>query len=123
MNSRDLIAGLALAALGTFVALYACESYPIGRVARMGPGFAPVALGWILAGFGAVIALLALRKAAPPIDQLSFEWRPLLPVLTAILVFSGTVETLGLVPATVALIMLAAMAVPLHRALHLHGHV
>ena len=110
IDTRDLIAGLALAALGAFVAWYASDHYAIGRVSRMGPGFAPVALGCILTGLGAIIALLALRKAIPPADQLPFEWRPLLAVLTAVLVFSGLVERLGLVPATVALVMLAALA-------------
>ena len=110
IDTRDLIAGLTLAALGAFVAWYASDHYAIGRVSRMGPGFAPVALGCVLAGLGTIIALLALRKAIPTADQLPFEWRPLLAVLTAVLVFSGLVERLGLVPATVALVMLAALA-------------
>lgn len=59
IDTRDLIVGSALAALGIFATWYASDHYPIGRVARMCPGFAPLALGCILTGSGATIALLA----------------------------------------------------------------
>lgn len=45
-----------------FVALYASTHYAIGELQRMGPGFFPTVLAWILAGFEAVILLRALRS-------------------------------------------------------------
>ena len=49
VDVRELIAGAVLMSFGLFVALYAAGHYPVGQAARMGPGFFPVALGWILA--------------------------------------------------------------------------
>jgi hypothetical protein len=110
LEIRDLIAGAVLAAFGLFVALYAAHHYEIGSPASMGPGFFPVALGWLLAGLGIVIALMSLRKTVQVLQPPPFSWRALLAIAAAILVFSLLVERLGLVPATVALTGVAVFA-------------
>jgi hypothetical protein len=107
---RDLIAGGVLAAFGVFVALYATHHYDIGTPSSMGPGFFPVALGWLLAGLGAVIALMSLRKTVQVLHPPPVSLRALLAIAAAILVFSLLVERLGLVPATVALTFVAVFA-------------
>ena len=96
--------------LGLFVALYAAGHYPIGQAARMGPGFFPVALGWILAGLGLAIALLALRKTVHVLHPPPFALRPLIAVPASMATFSLLVTPLGLVPATFALVFVAAFA-------------
>ena len=106
---RDLIGGLALCAIGLFVALYAGSHYEVGRAARMGPGFFPVMLGWLLVGLGLLIVLLSFRRRVQALTPPPFRLRPLLAVLAAVAVFSLLIGRLGLVPATVALTFVAAL--------------
>lgn len=112
---RDLVGGLACIAIGLFVVRYASQHYTVGETARMGPGYFPVVLGWVLTGLGALIALLSLRRAVraaqPP------PWRPgaLAAVLAAVVVFALLVERAGLVPAALALTLVASAAQRLHR--------
>lgn len=107
---RDLVAGIVLAALGLFVALYAGSHYTVGQASRMGPGFFPVALGWVLVVLGAIIAVLAFRKGVHALTPPPFALRPLIAVPAAILAFSLLVNRLGLVPATIALTFIAVAA-------------
>ncbi len=95
-DGRDIIAGLLMIAIGSFSAIYATNHYPIGTVARMGPGMFPMAAGWLLAIIGVLIALPAFfRSGGLP----HFEARPFFFVLLAAIVFGLTVERLGVVPA------------------------
>ncbi|MEZ5738507.1 MAG: tripartite tricarboxylate transporter TctB family protein [Burkholderiaceae bacterium] len=110
IDYRDLAAGVLLLALGLFVALYAGAHYRVGEAARMGPGFFPAALGWVLAALGLAIGLLAFRKSVQALQPPRFAWRPLLAILAAILAFGLVVERLGLVPAAVALTGVAVFA-------------
>lgn len=110
IDVRDLIAGALLMSFGVFVALYASANYNLGTLRSMGAGYFPVVLGWILAGIGAVLIISALYAAAPQVRQLSVGWRPLLAILAAVLLFSQFIETLGLVPTTVTLALVASLA-------------
>lgn len=110
IEHRDLAAGALLCACGLFVALYASSNYTIGDAGSMGPGYFPMVLGWVLAGLGVIIALLAFRKTVQVLHPPAFRLRPILAILASILVFSLLVERLGLVPATVALTAVAVFA-------------
>jgi uncharacterized membrane protein len=110
IDYRDLIAGIVLASFGLFVALHAIGHYTVGEASRMGPGYFPAALGWILVVLGLVIALLAFRHTVQVLHPPPVSWRALIAVPAAILVFSLLVERLGLVPATVALTGVAVLA-------------
>lgn len=110
IDARDLIGGAILTVLGLFVALYAGTHYTIGEPARMGPGFFPVALGWILAILGVIVMLLAFRKTVHVLVPPKFAPRQMIAVLAAVAGFSLTVATLGLVPATLLLTFIAATA-------------
>jgi small-conductance mechanosensitive channel len=94
---QDLIGGVVLAALGVFVALYS-HRYDFGTAARMGPGFFPHWLGWILAALGVLIALPAWFRSSPA--PLEVQWRNLLFVLGSIVLFAFTLKLIGLVLAT-----------------------
>lgn len=101
---RELTAGLLFIALGVFVALYASSHYEVGEPARMGPGFFPVAAGWVLALLGVGVIIPALRgNPNSQTAQTKFGLRPLLAVPAAVLAFGLIVEPLGLIPATLAL--------------------
>lgn len=107
---RDFLGGALLIALGIFVAVYASMHYRVGEPARMGPGFFPVALGCILAGLGLIVLLLSFRISAYAWEVSPIAWRSLVAILASVAVFSVLVDRYGLVPATVALTFIAALA-------------
>ncbi len=112
---RDFLGGALLIALGVFVAVYAGTHYRIGEPARMGPGFFPVALGCILAGLGLIVLLLSFRVSAHAWEVAAIAWRSLAAILIAVAVFALIVGRFGLMPATVALTFVAALAEPRFR--------
>lgn len=107
---RGLAGGLACIAIGLFVVRYASQHYTVGETARMGPGFFPVVLGWVLTGLGGLIALLSLRRAVQALEPPPWRPRALAAVLAAVVVFALLVERSGLVPATLALTLVATAA-------------
>lgn len=104
---RDIVSGLALVVIGLAFAWYATD-YRLGTVARVGPGFPPLVVGLIVAGLGAVIAIMGARRWVGPGER--FSWRPFLTIIAAIALFAATVRSLGLVPATILLVVTATFA-------------
>lgn len=114
-DKQDLIAGAVLGGFGAFVAIYAAQHYEFGTTASMGPGYFPVVLGSILAALGLAIMLLSARRVPGEAWRAPIAMRPLLAVLVAVLVFAALILKLGLVPATVALTLVASLAEPKFR--------
>ena len=110
IDCREFAAGMTLLAIGLFVALYASSNYQVGTPARMGPGFFPTALGWIMAGLGVITLLFSFQKTIHAFDPPPFALRPFITVLVAIAVFGLLIERLGLVPTTVIMTLIAAFA-------------
>jgi uncharacterized membrane protein YidH (DUF202 family) len=88
IDIRDLTAGIAIICVGLFVALYASNHYQVGDAARMGPGYFPTMLGWIMAGVGLVIAFLSLRTSIHVLTPPPFTPRPFLAVVVAVALFA-----------------------------------
>ncbi|WP_050527071.1 tripartite tricarboxylate transporter TctB family protein [Pseudorhodobacter aquimaris] len=105
----DLAGGAILAAIGLFIVIYAAVHYDMGSVRRMGPGFFPAMLGGVLAVLGLVIAVPAWMRAG---QETPIAWKDALAVLVALLVFAAGVERGGLVPVTVATVLIASIAAP-----------
>ena len=110
LDIRDLVAGIAILCVGLFVALYASRQYEMGNAARMGPGYFPTMLGWIMAGVGLIIALLSLRSTRHVLTPPPFTLRPFLAVITAVALFAFLVLRIGLMPTTLVIVMVASMA-------------
>lgn len=106
-NPRDFWAGTIYLALAVAV-LWIGRAYPLGSSARMGPGYFPIALGLLLAVFGAASVARSFVRAGEPITP--FAWRPLLLVLGSVVVFGLLVHGLGALIALPILILIAAMA-------------
>jgi hypothetical protein len=103
----DIIGGAALLSFGLWFAWYAGAEYDMGALRRMGPGFFPTVLGWLVAGFGALLLIPALfRPGELPVPAL----RPFLTIIAGGLAFAWIIEPFGLVPATVALVLVVALA-------------
>ena len=107
-DTRDLIAGIAILCVGLFVALYATQHYQVGSAARMGPGYFPTVLGYILAALGLVIALLSLRKTAHLLQPPPFTLRPFLAVIAAVALFALLISHVGLVPTTLVMVVVTS---------------
>jgi hypothetical protein len=109
---KNVLAGLmfvAIAALG----LYVSRNYPIGTALRMGTGYVPRLLCWILMGLGIAIFIQGLRDKDEPADP--GVWRRLIPVLVvtlSLVAFALSIEQLGLVLAIVLLIGIGAVVAP-----------
>lgn len=106
---RDLVAGLAMLAVGVFVALYASSNYQVGSAERMGPGYFPTLLGWILAFFGLVVALLSFRAVVHLLTPPPFTPRPFIAVIVSVWLFSVLISRIGLIPTTIVTVMVTAV--------------
>ena len=98
---KDFYSGLIFVVVG-LVALVIGHDYSLGTTTRMGPGYFPAMLGWLLTILGAIIALRALWISGPAIGPIGF--RPLVLIIVGMLGFAGLLEPAGLVIATAALI-------------------
>ena len=105
-NPRDFWAGLLFGGFGLFMSLYAATHYKIGTAVRMGPGYFPLWVGGIVFVLGLVLALRALRVEGPPLPRL--YWRPALFILGGSIAYGYLLKPLGLVLATVILVMVSA---------------
>ena len=106
-HPKDFWAGVLFIAFGT-AAITIGASYPLGAAARMGPGYFPRVLGLILIALGLVLAIRALKLTGGPLAMRNPK--PLLIVLSSVLVFGLTATRLGIVAATVLLILIASTA-------------
>lgn len=105
---QDIFGGAILTALGIFVAIYAYNSYEIGTLQRMGPGFFPTSLGVILAVIGVLITLPALARQGVRMNP--WEWRTGLLVVASIVAFALTLRTAGLIVATMVTVIISSLA-------------
>ena len=106
-NLRDFYAGLIFVLFG-LVAFFMARNYPLGSAVRMGPGYFPTVLGILLAGLGLVIVGRSLVLEGPRVT--GFALRPLVLVLAAVLAFGLLLEPVGLVVATVAVVVIGCLA-------------
>ncbi|MEJ7928572.1 tripartite tricarboxylate transporter TctB family protein [Ramlibacter sp. AN1015] len=105
-DTRDILGGVLLTMVGIFFALHA-RNYAFGEAARMGPGYFPTVLGWLLAVLGVAIAVPALRRPGEP---MVVRWKSLALVLAAVLVFAFGLNRFGLVPTVSATVFIASLA-------------
>lgn len=112
VNSTELAGGSIAMAIGAF-AVWEASGYSIGELSQMGPGYFPLALGLIMIGLGAALIYEGRRADAEPAERPA--WRTLVAVLAGIGAFALLLERTGLVPASVALVLLAALAEPQFR--------
>ena len=108
---KNVLAGLMFMGIAAF-GLWISHDYPIGTALRMGTGYVPRLLCWILLGLGAVVLLQGLLEV-PPTRRTSGEslaWRPVLFVTLALVLFALTLERLGIVLAILLLVGIGGAA-------------
>lgn len=106
LRRRNRIAGGVLVLIGAFVVVEA-SGYSLGTVARMGPGFVPVALGALVAIVGVLIALV---QDDGDEDAPAAPWLPAVFVSAAVLAFALLIDRAGLIAATGALVFISGLA-------------
>jgi putative tricarboxylic transport membrane protein len=105
--SKDLVAGLSLVALALF-ALWASASLPEGTLRSVGPGMMPRAAAVLVLLVGAGIAAFALVRRGEPLGRWSL--RGPVFVFLAILAFSLTIRSVGLVLAGPVVVLVSGAA-------------
>lgn len=107
---KDLVSGLVLVVVGIGLAKYSAANHDIGTLRRMGSGAFPMGLGIVLAGLGAAVAISARGAARRIATDITLPRRPLVAILAALAVFALVIERFGLVPATVAMLVVGDLA-------------
>jgi len=109
---KDVLTGLLFMVFAAF-GLWLSRDYPIGTAVRMGTGYIPRLLCWILLGLGALIALqggVAKARGADLQVSVAGAWQPVVFVTGALVVFALTLERLGMVVAIALLCGIGAVA-------------
>lgn len=107
---QDLIGGLIAVALAIYVLVEASQ-YPMGSLLRMGPGFFPCVVGFIILLLGLSLIAASFRKR-PKADGAKVRLRPVIAIGFGVMAFALLLERFGLIPATLALVMLSSLAEP-----------
>jgi len=106
---KDVLSGLLFVFLAAF-GLWASRNYAVGTALRMGTGYVPRLLCWVLLGLGVIVLVQGLRAPAPPLQQTMAAWRAVIAVTVGLVAFGLSLETLGLVVAIGLLIGIGALA-------------
>src|SRR5215510_6760132 len=108
----DVLAGLLFIAVAV-LGLWISREYPIGTALRMGTGYVPRLLCWLLLGLGAVVLVQGLREAQGARALSSSDvsaLRPVVFVTASLVIFGLSIERLGLVLSILLLIGVGAAA-------------
>jgi len=107
--TKDLLSGVMFLAFGAGAAVIA-HGYNFGTPARMGSGFFPVVIGVIIAIMGVILIVRSLLKPASDEAVGELQFRPLVFISAAIVIFGVLIEDAGLVASLAALILVARLA-------------
>lgn len=108
-NQQDLVAGLFLIAFA-LLARHLASDLPMGRLVRMGPGYLPTVLSWILGGLGVLIGLRGFTIDGPKLE--AWAWRPLIALCASMVAFALLLQGGGLVVAIFVTSAIASLAAP-----------
>jgi hypothetical protein len=106
-NPKDFWTGLIYLAVGAAVIVMA-RNYSVGTASRMGPGYFPLALSFLLLAFGVAAVVRAFIVPGGAISAIA--WKPLILVLGATALFAALITTAGLVIALLSLVLVSAAA-------------
>ena len=88
--------------------IYFGKDLTFGSSARMGPGYFPTIISFLILALGVIVGLRAIVIAGPSIEPV--QLRPLMFVIASILVFGALIDRFGLAISAVALTLVAAYA-------------
>jgi hypothetical protein len=82
LRRKDVLSGLLFAGVAAY-GLWVSQNYPVGTASRMGTGYMPRLLLWVLLGLGGWILVSGLLKGdriPHPVVSVGPAWRPLVLV-------------------------------------------
>src|SRR6476620_6843526 len=88
-------------------ALYFGRNLQMGTTVRMGPGYVPHMLAYIMMSLGGIITVLALVKPGEATE--APKWKPITMVTIGIVCFALLFERAGLLPALIVLILISSL--------------
>ena len=109
---KNVLAGLMFMAVAV-LGLWLSRNYPVGTALRMGTGYVPRLLCWLLLGLGAVVLVQGLREAqdARPLSSSDVSaLRPVIFVTASLVIFGLSIERLGLIISILLLIGVGSVA-------------
>lgn len=106
-SSTDFWAGIIYIAFGV-TAIVAARDYGMGSATRMGPGYFPTMLAWLLTGIGVASAFRGMRGSGEPI--VGFSLRGVFFIGGPIVLFACLLQGAGLLIALPLLIVTSAYA-------------
>ena len=105
---QDFLGGLLLAVFGVLGLILGAD-FDVGSARRMGPGFFPKVLSWLLIAIGGTIAAQgAMASGGETVTRIT--WRPLVLVTIAVLAFQLLIDRVGLIAATAVVVGVGAVA-------------
>ena len=106
-NHQDFWAGVMFLGLG-ILAVYLSKDYPLGRAMRMGPGYFPTYLGWLMIIVGSIVGGRSFLRD-PTEEEVTTKWAivPLALMPASVAVFAVLIDTVGLVIAVLSMLVLA----------------
>jgi hypothetical protein len=88
--------------------LYFGKDLTYGTASRMGPGYFPYLLSWLIIAIGVVVGFMSLTIEGPPIERP--QLRPIFFVLVSVVVFGYLMSYVGLAITGVVMTLIAAFA-------------
>ena len=104
--SKDFLSGVMFIAFG-LIALWFGRHLALGTSVRMGPGYVPHMLAYIMMVLGLIIAVVALYSGGERVE--APKWKPITMVTIGIVVFALLFETTGMFPSLVALVLISSL--------------
>ena len=108
-HPKDFLTGIMFMFFGA-AAMFFSTDYTIGTAARMGPGYFPFALGAFLAVLGVAILLKSVLGATGSQAWPVLHFKPLTLVLSSVVLFGLLLRPLGLLGATLVLVIVCSRA-------------
>lgn len=109
-NRTDLVSGAILVVVGLLVSLQALD-YGLGTLRTIGPGLFPFIAGTALALLGVALAIsAAVDRSDETVPAVTIRWWAAVSVFAGLVAWALLTPTFGLLPGTVALILLASLA-------------
>jgi len=105
-SPKNFWSGIMFLVSGLFFAIWAENHYQMGSAVRMGPGYFPVVLGYILAVLGAIVLGMSFTVKGPKVP--AFHLRPILFITVGVVLYGYLMKPLGLMLATAALVYVSA---------------
>jgi putative tricarboxylic transport membrane protein len=106
-SPQDFGAAIVFLLIG-IAGLYFGRELTYGTAARMGPGYFPYLLSWLIIAIGVVVGLMSLSVEGPPIEAPQF--RPMFFVLLSVVIFGYLMSYVGLAITGVVMTLIAAFA-------------